>query len=46
MTVANVDPDSPAAGSAPSGAPEGATPTAHSTAHFPAIGDLAFLSDG
>jgi alpha,alpha-trehalase len=43
MTVANVDPDSRAADEAAPGEPAGATTP---TAHFPAIGDLAFLSDG
>jgi len=43
MTVADVDPDSRAADEASSGDRAGATKP---TAHFPAIGDLAFLSDG
>jgi hypothetical protein len=46
VTVANVDPDSRTADAAPSGMSTAATLTAYSTAHFPAIGDLAFLSDG
>jgi GH15 family glucan-1,4-alpha-glucosidase len=46
MTAARVDSDGRAAGAAPSSTPAGATRAPPSTTHFPAIGDLAFLSDG
>ena len=46
MRIANLDPDSRAADTATSGMSAGATLTAPATTHFPAIGDLAFLSDG